>query len=107
MCSIGTGRLFLLTSNDFAAVRYQYKIEFRNFFIIWILILLLGSTSITLGKSDICGNFPSSNGQYEVVVIAFNILPPITSHLCIQPPSAPAVADTQLLRNTNLLRRAR
>ena len=47
------------------------------------MILLLGLTSISLGKSVIFGNFYSSNGKYEVVVFAFNILPPTTSALAV------------------------
>ena len=31
-CSIGIERFFFHTMNDYAAVKYQYRIEFGNFF---------------------------------------------------------------------------
>ena len=48
---LGIKRIFFRTMNDSATVRYQYKIEFGNFFNLRFLILSLGLTSILLGKS--------------------------------------------------------
>ena len=55
------------------------KSNLETFFTLWSVILLLGLTSISLGKSVFSGHYSFTNGKFYEVVVTFNILPRSTA----------------------------